>query len=153
MMPMIRTFRAEAALLRETLHHRTLQRGKMLTRAAMPVLLVGASVCASVSARAGEVDVIGGWIDALGDDRFRIHATLLHADTGWDHYADRWDVLSVDGDLLGGRELAHPHENEQPFTRSLTMTLPPGTREVILQGHDSVHGSGGTSLTVLVPEP
>ncbi|MGB5558363.1 MAG: hypothetical protein WBN04_10170, partial [Paracoccaceae bacterium] len=45
--------------------------------------------------------------------------TLRHPDTGWDHYADGWEVLAPDGTRLGFRELLHPHETEQPFTRSL----------------------------------
>ena len=52
--------------------------------------------------------------------------TLEHADEGWSHYADQWEVLSLDGNLLGKRVLHHPHENEQPFTRSLSgVAIPP----------------------------
>lgn len=49
-----------------------------------------------------------------------LSVTLSHPDTGWDHYADGWEVLTPDGTSLGIRELAHPHVNEQPFTRSLS---------------------------------
>lgn len=52
-----------------------------------------------------------------------LSVTLRHADTGWDHYADAWEVLAPDGSSLGIRELAHPHVNEQPFTRSLRVDL------------------------------
>ncbi|WP_407696787.1 hypothetical protein [Sedimentitalea xiamensis] len=52
----------------------------------------------------------GGW---------NIDVTLSHPDTGWDHYADGWRVLGPDGKELGLRSLLHPHETEQPFTRSL----------------------------------
>jgi hypothetical protein len=44
--------------------------------------------------------------------------TLRHGDTGWDDYADGWRIVSPNGDVLGTRVLFHPHENEQPFTRS-----------------------------------
>ena len=37
-------------------------------------------------------------------------------DAGWDHYADKWIVEGPDGAVYGERVLAHPHENEQPFT-------------------------------------
>ena len=100
---------------------------------------------------AGEADVVGGTITALGDGRFQIQATVKHADTGWDHYADRWDVLAPDGTVLGVRELAHPHENEQPFTRSLTLEIPAGIASVTLQAHDSVHGLGGETFQLAVP--
>lgn len=71
----------------------------------------------------------------------RLSVTLSHPDTGWDHYADAWEVMSLEGESLGVRELAHPHVEEQPFTRSLSVTLPgDGPWEVLIRAHDSVHG-------------
>lgn len=67
--------------------------------------------------------------------------TLRHNDTGWDHYADIWTVNTLDGKEIGRRVLAHPHENEQPFTRSLSgVAVPDGVNEVVIKAHDSVHG-------------
>lgn len=100
---------------------------------------------------AGEAHIVDAQITSLGDGRYRIDASVEHADTGWEHYADRWDVLAEDGSVLGVRELAHPHVNEQPFTRSLTLTLPPGTRKVILRANDSEHGLGGQQFELEVP--
>jgi len=57
--------------------------------------------------------------------------TLSHPDTGWDDYADGWEVLDADGNSLGIRELAHPHVNEQPFTRSLSGVEIPADATVI----------------------
>jgi len=60
--------------------------------------------------------------------------TLSHPDTGWDHYADGWEVLDTDGNRLGYRELLHPHVEEQPFTRSLgDVMIPDGTTEVFIR--------------------
>jgi hypothetical protein len=74
---------------------------------------------------------------------------VRHADTGWDHYANRWDVLAPDGTVLGTRTLLHPHENEQPFTRSLSgVSVPEGVRSVTIRANDSVHGEGGREVTV-----
>ena len=100
---------------------------------------------------AGEADVIGGGLTALGEGRFRIDATVLHADEGWDHYVDRWDVITPDGQVLGSRELAHPHDTEQPFTRSLTLSVPRGVSVIYLRAHDSVHGTGGKEFKLAVP--
>lgn len=52
----------------------------------------------------------------------QIDVTLLHPDTGWDHYADGWAVEDAQGRQLGLRVLAHPHETEQPFTRGMTVS-------------------------------
>jgi hypothetical protein len=75
--------------------------------------------------------------------------TVAHADSGWDHYADRWDVLTPDGTRLGSRTLYHPHVNEQPFTRALDgVTIPPGVTTVIVRAHDTVHGDGTKAFTL-----
>jgi hypothetical protein len=72
---------------------------------------------------------------------FRFDVTLEHADSGWDHYADGWEVVSPAGDVLGKRVLAHPHVNEQPFTRSLSgVQIPQNVKTVSIRAHDSVHG-------------
>jgi hypothetical protein len=74
---------------------------------------------------------------------WRFDVTLKHTDTGWDHYADGWGVYLPDGTELGYRVLAHPHVNEQPFTRSLgRVEIPQGTKTVIIRPRDSVHGLG-----------
>ena len=67
---------------------------------------------AAASAMAGEVDVVGAKVTKSGDGVYRFDVTLKHADQGWNHYANRWDVLDRDGNKLGQRLLAHPHENE-----------------------------------------
>ena len=117
-------------------------------RAASAALL---AALAAAPALAGEADVVGVEVTALGGDRFRIDATVAHADEGWDHYADRWSVFDESGEPLGTRELAHPHENEQPFTRSLTLEIPPGVARIEVRAHDSVHGEGGKSFAADVP--
>lgn len=67
--------------------------------------------------------------------------TISHGDTGWDDYADGWRILDADGTELGVRNLAHPHVNEQPFTRSLSrVQIPEGLNEVGIQVRDSVGG-------------
>lgn len=78
-----------------------------------------------------------------------VHVTLEHPDTGWDHYADGWEVLDAAGNRLGYRELMHPHVNEQPFTRSLNgLVLPDGTRELFIKSSCSVEGWAGAPVRV-----
>ena len=75
--------------------------------------------------------------------------TIRHPDTGWDHYADGWSVNTPDGKELGYRKLLHPHENEQPFTRSLSgVAVPDGVDEVVIRAHDSVHGWSDQTMTI-----
>ncbi|PRY23763.1 hypothetical protein CLV78_104255 [Aliiruegeria haliotis] len=78
--------------------------------------------------------------------------TLRHGDTGWDDYADGWRVLSPDGTVLGTRVLAHPHENEQPFTRSLGgVAIPEGLGEVVIEASTSPEGWGGERRVFPLP--
>lgn len=77
------------------------------------------------------------------------NVTLKHADTGWDHYADGWRVVDAKGNVLGHRTLYHPHENEQPFTRSLSgINIPSNLKEVYIEAHDKVHGWNPEKYTV-----
>ena len=104
-------------------------------------------------AQAGEADVVGVEVTPSGDGLYRFDVTVRHADTGWDHYADAWDVVAPDGSVLGTRTLLHPHENEQPFTRSLSdVAIPAGITEVTVRAHDSVDGYGGEEMTLVLPK-
>ena len=78
--------------------------------------------------------------------------TVTHFDKGWDHYANAWEVIGPNGKLLGRRVLGHPHENEQPFTRSLSgVKIPEGVTTVRLRARDKVHGFGGAEIKVALP--
>jgi len=106
----------------------------------------------AVSAAAGTTDVVKAKVSCQSDSTCRFTVTLRHADTGWDHYADRWEVLSLEGEELGTRILLHPHVHEQPFTRSLAgVRIPPSTKQVRIRARDSVHGYGGKEIIVDLP--
>ena len=90
-------------------------------------------------------------IKPVGDGMYQVSVTLEHADTGWDHYANRWDVLDQEGNVLGSRVLAHPHVNEQPFTRSLRVEIPDSVKVVTIVASDSVHGDNEETVKVEVP--
>jgi hypothetical protein len=100
-------------------------------------------------AAAGEADVLKVEVWRSEAREYRFAVTVRHGDTGWDHYADRWEVVAPDGDVLATRVLAHPHEHEQPFTRSLFgIVLPASLTGVVVRAHDSLHGFGGAELSV-----
>ena len=88
------------------------------------------------------------------DGSWDIHVTVRHNDQGWDHYADRWQVVDdMTGDLLAERILAHPHDTEQPFTRSLSrVSFPDGTEVLRIRSSCPVHGFGGKEMTVRLPD-
>lgn len=82
-------------------------------------------------------------------DLWTFDVTISHPDSGWDHYADTWRILDENGRSFGQRDLAHPHIEEQPFTRSLSgVTIPSEVRSVIIQAHDTVSGWSGAARRV-----
>lgn len=90
------------------------------------------------------------------DGAWTFHVTVLHPDTGWEDYADGWDVVTPDGQVLKAsasdpftRLLLHPHESEQPFTRSQGgITIPDAITTVTVRAHDLVDGFGGREIIV-----
>lgn len=114
-------------------------------------LLLFASL--ALPAIAGKADVIGVNASCNENRVCRFDVTVRHADEGWEHYANRWEVLSPAGEILATRVLAHPHDDEQPFTRSLTnVSIPDDLSEVIVRAHDLVHGYGGMERVVPIPQ-
>lgn len=108
----------------------------------MKTLKLLALMIISLPIHAGEVDIVEVQVKKTGDS-WRFNVTLKHGDTGWEHYADAWRVVTVGGKELGTRTLFHPHENEQPFTRSLSgVAIPPSIKAVYIEAHDKVHGWG-----------
>jgi len=102
----------------------------------LPICLL----CVSGLVQAGDVEIVKVKLQQQGQG-WRAHVTLKHADSGWDHYADGWRVVTPDGEVLGHRTLHHPHVNEQPFTRSLSgIMIPEGLTDVVVEAHDKVHG-------------
>lgn len=101
---------------------------------------------------AGEVDVVDARPIKNSEGVYHFDVTLRHGDEGWDHYADRWEVMDEHGKVLGTRTLLHPHVDEQPFTRGLSgVQIPPDVKRVVVRGHDSVHGYTGETITLDLP--
>lgn len=117
--------------------------------------VIGAVLLATTlagSLLAGEPCIIKGGISCDKDRNCDFSVTLRHQDEGWDHYADRWEVLDESGNIIATRVLAHPHVNEQPFTRSLQgVKIPAGIKRVWIRAHDSVHGYGSQQAELVLP--
>jgi hypothetical protein len=90
------------------------------------------------------------------DGTWTFHVTVSHPDTGWEDYADGWDVLTPDGTVLKPdpespftRLLLHPHVEERPFTRSQgSIAIPEDVDQVRVRAHDLVAGYGGREVVV-----
>ena len=91
-----------------------------------------------------------------GSSSWTFEVTVEHPDTGWEDYADGWDVVAPDGTVLKPdlnspftRLLLHPHVGEQPFTRSQRgIEIPSDITEVRVRAHDLVSGFGGQEVVV-----
>lgn len=81
--------------------------------------------------------------------RWCFDTSVRHNDQGWKHYADGWEVIDLEGNQLGYRHLAHPHDNEQPFTRSLcNINIPSEMSKVIVRAKCNKHDFGGKPFIV-----
>ena len=116
------------------------------------MLIAFALALPAAGVAAGEADVEKVWISRESAGTYRFDVTVRHGDNGWKHYADAWEVVGPSGKVLGTRVLLHPHEAEQPFTRSLSeVRIPPGVERVTVRAHDKIDGFGGKEITVAVP--
>jgi len=100
--------------------------------------LIIAIACFAASPAVSEAPVIVDVQATHSGMGWRFDVTLSHPDSGWDHYADGWEVLDEQGNRLGYRKLLHPHVEEQPFTRSLSSVMvPDGVRRVYIRARCS----------------
>ena len=51
------------------------------------------------TALAGKADVLKVAVSQQGET-YRFDVTVAHEDTGWDHYADAWEVVGPDGKVI-----------------------------------------------------
>ena len=113
---------------------------------------IAVGLVAGTPALAGEVEIVGAEATLEGNGTYGFSVTLRHADKGWEHYADRWTVLTPDGAVLGERVLLHPHDSEQPFTRGLSgVRIPEDLARVRISAHDKVHGDSPELLQIDLP--
>lgn len=113
----------------------------MITRLLTSLALVGlltVTLAAPLRADPPVVEEVKAHRVGMG---WRVDVTLRHPDTGWEHYADGWEVLDSKGKKLAFRKLMHPHVEEQPFTRSLiNVMLPDGIREIQIRARCNKDG-------------
>lgn len=105
----------------------------------------------SMPSFSNEVEIINVKTKQLQDKSWRFDVTLKHDDKGWNHYANKWQVITLDNKILGTRTLYHPHVNEQPFTRSLDgVKIPDDIKKVRIIAQDTVHGLSKNAVELVL---
>lgn len=80
-------------------------------------------------------------VQATGDaNNYTFAVTVESPDTGCDRYADWWEVITPEGELLYRRVLLHSHVDEQPFERTGGKVDITPEQEVIVRVHMSTDG-------------
>lgn len=77
---------------------------------------------------------------------YTFSVTVESPDEGCDRYADWWEVIGLDGELIYRRVLLHSHVGEQPFTRSGGTVQIEADRVVWVRAHMHPDGYGGSAL-------
>ena len=113
----------------------------------------------NIALAAGNADVLKAQARNTSPGVWSFSVTVSHPDSGWEDYADGWDVVLPDGTVVKPaaneeftRTLWHPHINEQPFTRSQGgIEIPVDVKEVMIRAHDKPDGFGGKTVRVKLP--
>lgn len=77
---------------------------------------------------------------------YQFSVQVASPDTGCEQYADWWEVLSEDGQLLYRRILLHSHVNEQPFVRSGGPVNIDADTVVLVRAHMNKTGYSGKTM-------
>ncbi len=86
-------------------------------------------------------------VDLSGNEGgYTFRVEVSSPDTGCDQYADWWEVVSEDGELIFRRVLLHSHVNEQPFTRSGGPVEIEADTDVWVRAHMNNSGYGGEAF-------
>ena len=69
------------------------------------------------------------------ENQYTFSVTISSPDLGCQQFANWWEIIDLDGNLLYRRILAHSHVNEQPFTRAGGPVVISSTTEFYIRAH------------------
>lgn len=119
-----------------------------VTRSGGPPTAVPTSVPSATPASrtlVGDADVIQVSVSG-GPGDYSFTVTVASPDFGCSSFADWWELVSEDGELIYRRVLLHSHVDEQPFTRSDGPLNIQPNETVIIRAHMSDKGYGRTVM-------
>lgn len=87
-----------------------------------------------------------------GNSGYSFAVTVESNDTGCDRYANWWEVITPEGELLYRRILAHSHVDEQPFTRSGGPVAVGEADIVVVRSHTNTDGYSPQAMKGSVSE-
>ncbi len=92
----------------------------------------------------GQAEVVS--VEVSGDESaYTVAVGVRSPDTGCEQYANWWEVVTEDGELVYRRILTHSHVDEQPFVRSGGPVDTTAADVVIVRAHMNTSGFGTLS--------
>jgi hypothetical protein len=145
------TFSSEGCLLQSTNQEGMTVVGRRLLPVWFGIIALSAVFCGGEEAARpptgtfGLADVQNVSISGT-EGAYAFAVTVSSPDTGCNQYADWWELLTPEGELLFRHIVKHSHVNEQPFTRSGGPYPIQSQQTVIVRAHMSNLGYGGAAM-------